>query len=166
MVTEKFFKEVNQIGMVVRDLQETMEHYWNEFGMGPWKVYLFQSPLVWDMTIKEKPTQYKMILAMYQTENIVIELIQPLSGDTTYKEFLEQKGEGIHHLGFFIDRLDQEVERFRNKGIATIQTGRYQGGGYAYLDTQERFGTIFELIERSKPPLTPIRVWPESRGEI
>lgn len=158
---EKAFKAVNQIAIVVKDLQKTMEFYWAKFGMGPWKIYAFQAPTVWGMTLRGEPTHFGRFLAMYQTKDLVIELIQPLPGDTIFEEFLEKKGKGIHHLGFFIDSLDQEIDRFAKMGIGTIQTGRYQGGGFAYLDAEERFGTIFELIERSKPPLTPVRIWPD-----
>ncbi len=99
---------------------------------------------------------------MCQLENIYFEIIQPLSGNTTYKKFLEQKGEGLHHLGFIVDNLDEEMKKFKTNGFTTVQTGRFQGGGFAYFDTQEKFGTILELIERSKPPNIPIRVWPEN----
>jgi hypothetical protein len=154
-------RRINQVCIVVRDLQKTMERYWEDLGIGPWKIYQFEGPLLREMTIKGKPAKYKMSLALCQMDNIFLELIQPLSGETIYKEFLEEKGEGLHHLGFFVDDLDQALRNFEMSGIGTIQTGRFQGGGFAYLDTQEKLGTIFELIERSKPPHPPIRIWPE-----
>ncbi len=147
--------------MVVRDLQKTIERYWEEFGIGPWKIYQFDETLLQKMTIKGKPAKYKMKLALCQMDNISLELIQPVSGETIYQEFLEEKGEGLHHVGFFVDDLDQGVKKFEMSGIRTIQAGRFQQGGFAYLDTQEKFGAIFELIERSKPPHTPLRIWPE-----
>jgi hypothetical protein len=154
-------RRINQVCIVVRDLQKTMERYWEDLGIGPWKIYQFEGPLLREMTIKGKPAKYKMSLALCQMDNIFLELIQPLSGETIYKEFLEEKGEGLHHLGFFVDDLDQALRNFEMSGIGTIQTGRFQRGGFAYLDTQEKLGTIFELIERSKPPHPPIRIWPE-----
>lgn len=158
---ERRFKRVDQICLVVKDLQKTIEHYWKSLGIGPWKIFLFEEPLLREMAIKGEPAKYRMQIAICQMENIYIEIIQPLDGDTIYKEFLEQKGEGLHHLGFIVQNLDEEMKRFETKGFRTVQTGRFQEGGFAYLDTQEKFGTIFELIERSKPPNTPIRIWPE-----
>jgi catechol 2,3-dioxygenase-like lactoylglutathione lyase family enzyme len=165
MNPEIAFKRIDQVCIVVRDLQKTIEHYWNYFGIGPWKIFLLQEPLLREMTIKGEPAKYKMHVAMCQMENVYIEIIQPVSGDTLYKEFLEEKGEGLHHLGFFVENLDREMERFEAKGFRAIQTGRFQGGGFAYFDTQEKFGTLFELIERSRPRNTPIRVWPENESE-
>ena len=162
---EKPFRKIDQVCLVVRDLQKTIEHYWNNFGIGPWKIYLFEEPLLREMTIRGNSTKYRMHVGMCQMENIYIEVIQPLSGNTIYKEFLEQKGEGLHHLGFFVDNLDLEMKRFESNGFKTVQTGKFQGGGFAYLDTQDKFGTVFELIERSKPPNTPIRIWPENESK-
>lgn len=162
MTMEKPFKKIDQICLVVSDLQKTIEHYWNNFGIGPWKIFIFEEPLLREMIIKEKSAKYSMYIGMCQMENIYFEIIQPLSGDTIYKEFLEKKGEGLHHIGFFVDNLDLEIKRFEKNGYRMVQVGRFQEGGFAYSDTQEKFGTIFELIERSNPPNVPIRVWPES----
>jgi methylmalonyl-CoA/ethylmalonyl-CoA epimerase len=161
----KSLKKIDQVCLVVRDLQKTIEHYWTNFGIGPWKIFLFEEPLLREMTIKGKSAKYRILIGMCQLENIYFEIIQPLSGDTTYKEFLEEKGEGLHHLGFIVDNLDSEMKKFETNGLGTIQTGRFQGGGFAYFDTQEKFGTILELIERSKPPNIPIRVWPENESK-
>lgn len=157
----RWFKRVDQICLVVKDLQKTIEHYWKSLGMGPWKIFLFEEPLLREMTIKGKTEKYRMYVAICQLENIYIEIIQPLEGETIYKEFLEKNGEGLHHLGFIVDNLDRGVEQFKANGFRILQGGRFQEGGFAYLDTQEDFGTILELIERSKPPNIPIRIWPE-----
>ena len=162
MKPERSFNRIDQVCIVVRDLQKTIAHYWNSFGIGPWKIFLLEEPLLREMTIKGKPAKYRIHVAMCQLENIYFEVIQPLSGDTVYKEFLEQKGEGLHHLGFIVEDLDREMKRFETKGLGTVQTGRFQGGGFSYLDTQEQFGTILEIIERSKPRNIPLRVWPEN----
>ncbi len=158
---ERHFKKIDQICLVVKDLQKTIEQYWENLGIGPWKIYLFEEPLLREMTIKGRPATYRMHVAICQLENISIEVIQPIFGETIYKEFLEQRGEGLHHIGFIIQNLDEEIKSFEAKGLNPIQTGRFQGGGFAYFDSQERFGTILELIEKSHPPNIPIRVWPE-----
>lgn len=147
MSDEKVFKEINQVGLVVKDLQRSMEYYWDNFGIGPWDIFTFEHPLIQDMTIKGRPASYKMKLALTRVGKVTLELIQPLEGDTTYKEFLEKRGEGIHHLGVFVENMDQEVSRLKEQGIGVIQSGRFPGGGYAYMDTEEQLGAIFEFIQ-------------------
>lgn len=162
---ERRFKRVDQLCLVVKDLQKTIEQYWKSLGIGPWKIFLFEEPLLREMTIKGKAEKYRMYVAICQLENIYIEVIQPLEGETIYKEFLDKHGEGLHHLGFIIDSLDKGIKSFEANGFRVLQSGRFQGGGFAYFDTQEDFGTILELIERSNPPNIPIRVWPEKVEE-
>ena len=84
MRAEKPIKRIDQVCLVVRDLQKTMEHYWTDLGIGPWKIYLLEEPLLREMTIKGKPAKYRMHVAICEMENIFVELIQPLSGDTIY----------------------------------------------------------------------------------
>lgn len=162
MAAEKVFQQINQVGLVVKDLQKSMEHYWNNFGIGPWDIFTFEHPLVEDMTIKGKPARYRMKLALARLGKITIELIQPLDGDTTYKEFMDRKGEGIHHLGVFVEDMDAEIAKLKEQGIGVLQSGRFAGGGYAYMDTEEQLGAIFEFIQISKwaKDMTPQEKFP------
>jgi 4-hydroxyphenylpyruvate dioxygenase-like putative hemolysin len=162
MSREKIFNRVDQVGLVVKDLQKSMEHYWNDFGIGPWDIFTFEAPLIQDMTIRGKPADYRMKLALTRLGKLTIELIQPLEGNTTYKEFLEEKGEGIHHLGVFVEDMDEGIARLKEQGIEVIQSGRFPDGGYAYMDTEERLGAIFELIQLSSwgENMTPQEKYP------
>jgi methylmalonyl-CoA/ethylmalonyl-CoA epimerase len=91
--TEKVkIKQVLQVGVVVKDLQKAMKHYWDIFSIEPWQIYTFQPPLLTKITVRGKPVPYIMKLALTQIGNIQWELIQPLTGPSVYKEFLEQKG--------------------------------------------------------------------------
>ncbi len=82
---------------------------------------------------------------------VEFELIQPLSGETIYDEFLEARGEGIHHLGFFVQDIRARVEAMQQMGIAVLQSGQRPGGKWAYMDTEPLAGMIIEWIERETP---------------
>ena len=86
-------KQVLQICVVVRDLQKSMELYWDVFGIGPWRILTFKPPAMTNTKIRGKPVQYSMKLGLARIGNIQWELIQPLTGPSIYKEFLDQKGE-------------------------------------------------------------------------
>jgi methylmalonyl-CoA/ethylmalonyl-CoA epimerase len=142
-------KQVLQIGMVVKDLQKTMKQYWEIFGIGPWHIYTFQPPAVTNMTFRGKPATYTMKLAVTQIGNIQWELIQPLTGPSTYHEFLEQKGEGIHHVACDIGDYDQAVAIMAKRGIGILMSGSTPADSYAYMDTEETLGTVLEIYKRS-----------------
>jgi 4-hydroxyphenylpyruvate dioxygenase-like putative hemolysin len=77
------------------------------------------------------------------------ELIQPLKGKSVYSDFLEEKGEGFHHLAFIVQDLDKEVADMKNRGFKVIQTGARPKSRWAYFDTDRiSGGCVIELIQR------------------
>jgi len=81
---------------------------------------------------------------------MMYELIEPVEGATAYKEFLEEHGEGLHHLSYFVEDLDAAIRYMEGRGYTLLQSGRGIGtvadGGYAYFDTEGSLG-IVEAIE-------------------
>ena len=93
LVTERFvLKEINQICVVVKDLKSSMESYWKLFRLGPWSVYTFAPPELTDTIVRGKPKKHSMKIALTNIGPLMFELIQPLEGESIYKEFLEKKG--------------------------------------------------------------------------
>jgi len=85
---------VSQVGFVVRDLDKAMAAYWR-VGVGPWRVYTYGAPLVKDITYRGKPGNWRFLIALASLgAGFSLELIQPLSGESIYSEFLEHHGEG------------------------------------------------------------------------
>jgi methylmalonyl-CoA/ethylmalonyl-CoA epimerase len=162
--TQLPISRIDQVCVVVRDLHRTMENYWSQLGMGPWRVYTYGAPLVKDMTYRGHPANYRMRVAFAQYGPIAFELIQPLQGPTIYDEFLERNGEGIHHFGVFVPSLAQALAEARAVGFEVIQSGRGYGlrgdGAYAYLDTEARLGAVYELIEVPVERYPPEEIYP------
>ncbi len=155
---------INQVALVVRDLDTAMQRYWDMLGIGPWKVYTYGPPLVRDMTYRGRHQDYRMRLAMAWAGELMLELIQPLSGDSVYQEHLDRKGEGLHHVGVFVGSFDEAVAEAAQRGYSVLQSGRGFGrwgdGGYAYLDTEASLGLILELIEIPRERVPPERTYP------
>jgi methylmalonyl-CoA/ethylmalonyl-CoA epimerase len=61
------------------------------------------------MTFRGREQPYSMKLALAQLGETMYELIEPLDGPNTYQEFLDTHGEGLHHLGFFVEDLDVAI---------------------------------------------------------
>jgi methylmalonyl-CoA/ethylmalonyl-CoA epimerase len=169
LATEPKFKlkSINQVGFVVKDLDKSMESYWRNFGIGPWRIYTYGPPLVKQTTYHGKPEQYHMRVALANVGDVMIELIEHLDGSTLYKDFVDQHGEGVQHLGFFVESLDETIKEMEAAGFRVIQSGRGHGvkgdGGFAYLDTADELGTIYEIIEIPSVRHEPERVYPPAQ---
>ena len=158
-------KDVAQICILVPDIEKAVEIWWKKFGIGPWHLYTYGKPLVKRMTRHGKPCEYKMKIALSYIGKMRIELIEPLEGDTVYKEFIEDHGYGVHHLGVLTDDMKGSLKNAESSGIAMTMDGAGFGpdddGHYAYLDTEKLIGTTIEFIERPKRRNPPERIYPE-----
>ena len=158
-------KDVAQICILVPDIEKAVEIWWKKFGIGPWHLYTYGKPLVKRMTRHGKPCEYKMKIALSYIGKMRIELIEPLEGDTVYKEFIEDHGYGVHHLGVLTDDMKGSLKNAESAGIAMTMDGAGFGpdddGHYAYLNTEKLIGTTIEFIERPKRRNPPERIYPE-----
>ena len=139
------FSRAYQVGVVVRDIDKAIEFY-ESLGIGPF--HEGPSAIAIDRKVYGKPADVKIRGAITQMGQIEFELLQPVEGESIQKEFLERHGEGINHLGFFVDDIDQEVAKLVEKGFKVIMSAKFvDGGGFAYLDTDKVGGVQFELIQ-------------------
>ena len=133
---------VGQIGVVVEDVDRTIAFYESTFGLGPWDIREVGAPNVWD---RGEEKQIKARLAFADFGQVEIELIQILEGDSLHLAFLREHGEGLHHLGFFVKDFAAKLEQAKAMGFEVLQVDPF-GQAYAYLDTRQPGGIIFELI--------------------
>jgi len=133
---------VGQIGVVVEDVDRTIAFYESTFGLGPWDIREVGAPNVWD---RGEEKQIKARLAFTDLGQVEIELIQILEGDSLHLAFLREHGEGLHHLGFFVKDFAAKLEQAKAMGFEVLQVDPF-GQAYAYLDTRQPGGIIFELI--------------------
>ncbi len=130
------FSKVDQIGIVVKDMEATMNFYEKMFGIEPFP------------TVESAVNSAKLKIGLFQLGEVQIELIQVLEGETIHSKFLEKRGEGLHHLGFFVEDIEKELARIEKGGIEVLERGTVLGVvKFAYLDTEKRLGVVLELIQ-------------------
>ncbi|WP_162854634.1 VOC family protein [Sphingobium estronivorans] len=106
----------DQIGFVVRDLDQAIAHYDPLFGpfsktdYGPQKAS-YQG---------RSRSAYELKFAFGRIGDLEIELIEWISGDTPHRDFLEKGRDGMHHLRFRVDDLDQWAAKLQAKGYETV----------------------------------------------
>jgi methylmalonyl-CoA/ethylmalonyl-CoA epimerase len=81
-----------------------------------------------------------------------IELLEPTGSDSPVEKFLQERGEGIHHLCFMVDSLEQARDRLEGSGyrlIGGIRSGS-EGTRIAFLHPKETGGVLIELREEGE----------------
>ena len=143
--TESPFTKVMQIGIVVRDMDKTVERL-NSMGLGPFEEWALPPDRKEWFRDKRMYADFRICKAMIG--DIEIELVQPLKGDSPHKEFLKEKGEGIQHIGCAVKDIQNKVDQLTEKGAEVLLRAKFPGGGgVAYCDLGVG-DIIFELIER------------------
>lgn len=86
--------------------------------------------------------------------SIPIEFIQPIEGESSrYKEFLDSKGEGVQHIAFAVDNLDDETAKLVAKGVSIIVKGKAPAAFAsitAHFDTSQVGDFAIQLIQEAK----------------
>ncbi len=151
--------DVLQTGLVVRDLQKSMEAYWRLLGIGPWKIYTYAPPLLRDGMVRGRRVDYAMRIAITQAGPMQLELIQPLSGPSIYVEHLDTKGDGLHHIQSRVEDVEDVLAAFNAAGVGVLMSGKFGDGEFYYLDTERQLGVIYEIFRRKTRP-EPEAVYP------
>ena len=138
--------------LVIKDMDKAIK-YFEALGVGPFPPFLGGSGQPFTgKTVHGEPSDYDMDLRIDRVNlgGIGFELIQPLKGKSVYGEFLEKKGEGLHHLAFMVEDLDAEIADMEKRGFRVIQTGALPHTRWAYFDTDKLGGMTIELCQAPK----------------
>lgn len=152
--------DIMQIGHVVKDIKKAMDVLYHDFGIGPFDVFTFTKENHKNPTTRGKPNDHTFICACAWSGEVQYELMQPLTGQSVYTEFLESRGEGLHHLKLYYKDVEKAVEDYKAKGYSVIQSGGIGEDLYYYLDTEKKCaGLVIELGNAGKVP-PPEYVYP------
>ena len=143
------FSNLHHISIVMRNIDEAIKFY-TSIGVGPFENY---PPLkdYFKINVPDEIGFYDLKIKVAQMGPIQLQLIQPGRGKSLYKDFLEKRGEGVYHLGFVVDDIDQSEAELERLGLTVLSSGRRKNGsGFSYLDTAEKGGVT--LLIRQTPP--------------
>ena len=138
------FRTLHHVCIVVHDIDKSLAWYESR-GIGPWQDY----PPLDQYTELEVPSRSAFLGMRYKfcdIDNIQIQLAQPPSDDGPQRRFLDEKGEGVFHLGFSVPDLDSAEALAATTGLPVLMRGRRPDrSGFAYFDTAENAGVILEI---------------------
>jgi methylmalonyl-CoA/ethylmalonyl-CoA epimerase len=138
---------VTQIGIVVRDVERTARAYADVLGM-PVPPVTITAPLEIAHTQYDgQPSPAQAKLCFFNLGQVSLELIEPIGAPSTWQDFLDKHGDGVHHIAFQIQGMDERLQYLQGQGISLIQRGDYTGGRYAYTDAEDSLAVNLELLE-------------------
>lgn len=141
-------REIVHVCVVVRDVEKTAEAFAEKFGIGPWRIRVMHTPSS-RASVRGKPVDYTLKFGHARVGPVILELVETLEGKTIYQEYLEEHGEGIHHIGVPTPvPFDKELEKWRLQGIEPLQVNKMEDPeeGWAYMDTHGLVGCIMEIL--------------------
>ncbi|MBY5427348.1 VOC family protein [Rhizobium leguminosarum] len=96
-----------------------------------------------------KPAEVGCRIIMFKFGNIDVEFLQPGPEKSAWRDLLEEKGPGCHHIAFKTKNLTERNRYLEDKGHRLLQRGEFDGGHgrYAYYDTVPDLGVMIELLE-------------------
>ena len=135
--------KIDQLSFVYKDIKKQAKIMETTYGVP--KFAQMEDITHQDATYRGKEVTIIVDYAFSRLLNLQIELQQWKSGDSLFKEFIDQGKEGLHSIGVYVDDLDKYIDEFNNKGIKVIQTGQIGKQKFVYLDTENTFGFLLEI---------------------
>ncbi len=139
-------RHYHHVGVIVRDMEKTIK-YLSSIGIGPfgmsggqkWVEVPFQGEL------RGKPAAWKVKISNARLGSGELELLQPSGGQSLLQEFLDNHGEGLHHVGYITDNLDRDIKNLASQGVKILTSAVADKGGFAYFETGAVGGIVTEL---------------------
>jgi methylmalonyl-CoA/ethylmalonyl-CoA epimerase len=126
---------IDHIAIAVNSVDEALKDY--------------QSVLNIDRLEFEVVPNEKVKVAMLELEDTRIELMEPTSPDSPIKKFLNDRGEGIHHIAITADDIENDVAKASAKGmkmLGGLRSGSY-GRRITFIHPKSLHGVLTELCE-------------------
>ena len=133
---QHILKNIDHIGIAVKDLQEVIESLKNGFGLEP--------------SFNEEVNDQKVRIAGYPVGESTIEYFEPLSADSPITRFLETRGNAIHHIAFRVSDLRKTLAELKQKGFQLIDEEPRRGANdslIAFVHPASLNGILIELCE-------------------
>ena len=136
----------DQIGVVVRDLDAAADGMRRVFGLEPHT----RTENTYRRTVhRGRETDATVGVMLYDLHGIELEFLAPRTTGNIWQDFLDERGEGLHHIRFAIGDHAAVREDLHARGVETYQEGEsVRGGGvrYAYYDSVPFLGFLIETL--------------------
>jgi methylmalonyl-CoA/ethylmalonyl-CoA epimerase len=129
--------KIDHLGIAVNSIEEAKKLFHDILGL------TFEGT----ETVQEQ----KVTTAFFPVGDSEVELLESTAPDGPIAKYLEKRGEGIQHIAFRVDNLEEALAELKDKGIRLIDEKPRQGAGgakIAFLHPKSTHGVLIELSER------------------
>lgn len=129
-------ERIEHLGIAVKDLERANLLYTALLGTAPYKEEVVESEHV--------------VTSFFQVGESKIELLQALSEDSAIARFIENKGEGIHHIAFAVEDIYASMERLREAGFQILNEAPKEGADnklVCFIHPKSANGVLVELCQ-------------------
>jgi methylmalonyl-CoA/ethylmalonyl-CoA epimerase len=130
---------IEHIGIAVKNLEDAIKYYEEVLGLSCYAI--------------EEVKDQKVKTAFFKIGETKIELLETTEPDGPIGNFIEKRGEGIHHIAFATNNLDDALKKLKDKDIKLIDESARKGAeglNIAFLHPKSTFGVLTELCEKPK----------------
>lgn len=128
---------IEHIGIAVKSLDEAIPYYENILGLKCYAV--------------EEVKDQKVKTAFFKIGQTKLELLESTDPEGPVGKFIEKKGEGVHHIAFATNDLENTLKEVEEKGIRLIDKVPRKGAeglNIGFLHPKSTFGVLTELCEQ------------------
>ena len=137
-------KKIEHIGIAVKDLDAANKIYKAVLGAEHFKTETVESEGV--------------STSFFKIGESKIELLAATNPDSPIAKFIEKRGEGIHHMAFYVDDINAEIERLKGEGFRLLNEHPKPGADnklVAFMHPKDANGVLVELCQESPSPALP-----------
>ena len=127
---------IEHIGIAVNSLEESIPYYEEVLGL---KCYAIEE-------IKDQ----KVKTAFFKIGNTKIELLESTDPEGPIGKFIEKRGQGMHHMAFAVEGIENALQEAEEKGIRLIDKTPRKGAeglDIAFLHPKSTYGVLTEFCE-------------------
>lgn len=143
----------SQIAWVVKDLEKSKTFFQEMFGVKNFMPTMTTRLQDYDGTYYGQRANAENLVTMTYSGGTFIEIIQPISGKSIFKDFIDNNPTGgVQHIAYStsISNLDKVISEFENKGFKVVSSFDTPIAKIVFFDTREEIGVFTEIMGITK----------------
>lgn len=129
-------EQIDHLGIAVRSIDAALPYYEKALGLTCEKIEVVESQ--------------KVRTAFLEVGGVHIELLEPTAPESTIAKFLDERGEGIHHIAFRTSGITEQLAQAKEAGVRIIHEVPFEGAAgklVAFLHPKSTMGVLTEFCQ-------------------